>query len=320
MSKLLSRDEFREQVFDRDGHRCIICFKHAVDAHHIIERRLWKDEGYYLENGASLCEIHHRLAETGHLCPDAIRGILEVPKVYPEGWDINKDYDKWGKVLKKSNEDNTKYPSTSYLNFSPSIVLEDEQQAINLDDFIGVPIVITIKMDGSNTKITNKSVAARNGIDATHKSFDFLKKQHIDFKNDIPDGIEVFGEWLYAKHSIQYESLNAYYQMFGLFNKKSNIWLSWIAIKRMSSMLGLKTVPVLVEEKIYNNKYELKAEIERLGQEVIKEGHEGLVIRYSGAFHYGQFSRFVAKYVRPNHVQTDVHWSQQQIIKNKVVE
>jgi len=40
--------------------------------------------------------------------------------------------------------------------------------------------------------------------------------------------------------------------------------------------------------------------------------------RYSGMFHYGQFSRFVGKYVRINHVQTDVHWKDQQLIKNKL--
>jgi 5-methylcytosine-specific restriction endonuclease McrA len=56
---LLTRDEFRKQVFERDNYRCVICGakngdKHVkLDAHHIIERRLWADGGYYLENGAT---------------------------------------------------------------------------------------------------------------------------------------------------------------------------------------------------------------------------------------------------------------------------
>jgi 5-methylcytosine-specific restriction endonuclease McrA len=46
--KLLTRDEFRNAVFERDGHRCVICGNEAregvrLDAHHIIERRLWTD-------------------------------------------------------------------------------------------------------------------------------------------------------------------------------------------------------------------------------------------------------------------------------------
>lgn len=54
MNKLLSRDEFRESVFARDRYKCIFCGKQAeetpegkLDAHHIIERRLWSDGGYY---------------------------------------------------------------------------------------------------------------------------------------------------------------------------------------------------------------------------------------------------------------------------------
>ena len=44
--KLLTRDNFRESVFDRDNHKCVFCDKHAKDAHHIMERRLFNDGGY----------------------------------------------------------------------------------------------------------------------------------------------------------------------------------------------------------------------------------------------------------------------------------
>lgn len=50
---LLTRDQFREGVFARDAHRCVFCGRTAaetpegkLDAHHIIERRLWGDGGY----------------------------------------------------------------------------------------------------------------------------------------------------------------------------------------------------------------------------------------------------------------------------------
>lgn len=63
-SKLLTRDAFREGVFARDGNCCVFCGRPAVDAHHILERRLWPDGGYYLNNGASVCAEHHMLCET----------------------------------------------------------------------------------------------------------------------------------------------------------------------------------------------------------------------------------------------------------------
>jgi 5-methylcytosine-specific restriction endonuclease McrA len=46
MAQLLTRDEFRNSVFERDRHRCVICGSEGkLDAHHIIERRLWTDGG-----------------------------------------------------------------------------------------------------------------------------------------------------------------------------------------------------------------------------------------------------------------------------------
>ena len=41
MHKLLTRDQFRNGVFARDGNRCVLCGNIAQDAHHILERRLW---------------------------------------------------------------------------------------------------------------------------------------------------------------------------------------------------------------------------------------------------------------------------------------
>ena len=60
---VLDRDTFRESVFERDGHLCVICGEPAKDAHHIIERRLFSNGGYFIDNGASLCEKHQLEAE-----------------------------------------------------------------------------------------------------------------------------------------------------------------------------------------------------------------------------------------------------------------
>jgi 5-methylcytosine-specific restriction endonuclease McrA len=46
---LLTRDRFRESVLARDNHACVVCKRKGIplDAHHIIERRLFPDGGYY---------------------------------------------------------------------------------------------------------------------------------------------------------------------------------------------------------------------------------------------------------------------------------
>jgi len=96
---LLSRSEFREAVFSRDK-GCVICGQSATAAHHILERRLFPDGGYYLDNGASLCNEHHLEAEKTTLSVEDIRaacGIKDPP--LPPHFDVQQKYDKWGNVI-----------------------------------------------------------------------------------------------------------------------------------------------------------------------------------------------------------------------------
>lgn len=94
---LLPRDAFREQVFLRDKHSCVFCKSPAKDAHHILERRLWSDGGYYVDNGASLCAEHHLACEMTLISVEDVReacgitNILVPDQLYPDHV-----YDKWG--------------------------------------------------------------------------------------------------------------------------------------------------------------------------------------------------------------------------------
>lgn len=69
--RLLTRKEFKKQVFARTKGKCCVpgCNCDAVDAHHIMDRKLWNDDGYYLSNGAALCSKHHLDAEKGRITP-----------------------------------------------------------------------------------------------------------------------------------------------------------------------------------------------------------------------------------------------------------
>jgi hypothetical protein len=100
MSKLLSREDFKTKVFDRDHSQCVICKKPAVDAHHILDRKLFDDGGYYLDNGSSVCEECHILAEKTLISVEEIRsacGIINI--VVPKGWDSSLRWDKWGNQI-----------------------------------------------------------------------------------------------------------------------------------------------------------------------------------------------------------------------------
>ena len=41
-------------------------------------------------------------------------------------------------------------------------------------------------------------------------------------------------------------------------------------------------------------------------------------MRLASSYNYNDFNKSIIKYVRANHVQTDKHWSSQEIIKNEI--
>jgi len=323
MNKLLTRTEFREAVFKRDKRTCCVphCEVPAVDAHHLIERKLWDDEGYYLDNGASLCEKHHKLAEADKILPEQLRTYCGIKTTsLPWKFETTAKFDKWGKILKRPNRASPKYPTTLY---SPnSYIPPNHHRDIGkIQDLVGLPLVITKKMDGSNTKLNRQIVAARNGQSADHKSFDMLKAWHAEIKNKIPENLDLFGEWLYAKHSIHYKDnlkLHAYFQLFAAYNTKTEMWQSWKQIEKLSNKIGCETVPVIGYITTNVEDWFIEKIIKEEAQKVISQGHEGIIIRSTFEFHHSQFGENVMKYVRPNHVQTDKHWKDQKITKNEV--
>lgn len=97
---VLTRQVFGEQVFARSGGTCVFCDQLAVDAHHILDRKLFPDGGYYLDNGAALCAHHHIEAEESRLDVAQVRAAAgSRVRILPPGFDPAFHYDKWGKRL-----------------------------------------------------------------------------------------------------------------------------------------------------------------------------------------------------------------------------
>ena len=57
--KKATRKAFRDAVFARDNHRCVMCGASnvALDAHHIFPREDMPNGGYVKENGITLCDV-----------------------------------------------------------------------------------------------------------------------------------------------------------------------------------------------------------------------------------------------------------------------
>jgi len=325
-NKLLTRDEFREGVFLRDKKICVICQKPAVDAHHILERRLFEDGGYYLNNGSSLCADCHLKAEMTTISVEEIRhacGIEETDKVLPAHFYDDQLYDKWGnpilpngermqgelfddlsvqKILEKGEVlhkfvKHVKYPRTWHLPWSPGAT-KDDRIIKSTDIFKGREVVVTIKLDGENTTMYNDYIHARSRADKKHWSKSWIKNFHSQIASDIGPNDRLVVENLFAKHSIKYRDLESY--CYGL-----SIWTGmrcwgYTETSEMFNLLGIPT-PKVLYQGIFDEK-------------IIKEVfvpfdmQEGYVVRLADSFHYKDFSKSVAKYVRKGHVQPGDHW------------
>ena len=332
---VLTRDQFRAAVFARDGHRCVVCGNTGpLDAHHIIERRLWPDGGYYIDNGASLCEVHHIEAEATTLSCDRLRQLCRITTVLlPPHLHPTEPVDKWGNPVLPSGmrlrgelfdnqsvqrvlspvlalfTDHVKYPRTFHLPWSPGQGDDDRV----LDDLTGLQeqeIVVTAKMDGENTTLYPDYLHARSVEYEAHPSRSWIRALHARVGRDIPAGWRVCGENLYAKHSIKYDRLPDYFLVFSIWNER-NICLSWSATSEWTELLGLRTVPVL-----YTGPWDERAVRGCQRDTIDGDPCEGYVVRVAAEFHYRDFRRKAAKYVRAGHVQTKDHWMRSQVVRN----
>ena len=94
---LLDREAFARAVFARSGGKCVLCAAPAVDAHHILERKLFPDGGYYLDNGAAVCAACHLDCEHTRVSVETVCEAAGITRlVLPPGFDPSVRYDKWG--------------------------------------------------------------------------------------------------------------------------------------------------------------------------------------------------------------------------------
>lgn len=202
-----------------------------------------------------------------------------------------------------------KYPRTFHLPYSQSKT-SDDKTLTNDYQFKGMEVVVTIKMDGENTTVYPDGYIHARSLDGTQYEWqNWLKSYVWNFCGDLEDGERIIGENLYAKHSIGYKfsNIKESFQIFAMCDK-DNQFYSWDYIEQFCNSHGLKSVSVIYRgvydrDKIMKAFEKKKEELSKVGQEI-----EGFVIRNRNGFHYSDFQKNVAKYVRANHVQTDKHW------------
>ena len=203
----------------------------------------------------------------------------------------------------------TKYNRTFHLPISPGTT-SDDRIAKSVDNLLNRMLILGEKLDGENQGLNRPGVYARSHGAFTQNPWSVKSWElHQRIGRDIPEDMFIFGENMYAIHSIEYHNLKSYFYMFGIRDK--NTWLSWDEMEEYAYLLDIPMVPVLYKgvfstaKELYDKVEELVKQPSRLGSDVM----EGCVVRVADSFDDSEFSTSVMKWVRKGHVQTDEHWT-----------
>lgn len=203
----------------------------------------------------------------------------------------------------------SKYNRTYHLPWSPGTT-SDDRISDDVDALLGTEIVITEKLDGENAGMTDEGVYARSHATFTTSAWSREVRQlhKMKVENMLGEGVFLFGENMEGIHSIEYTNLESYFYIFGV--RDNEIWIPWEQVEEYSYLLDIPTVPVLFKG-VVNSTKELQHIVEDLVSKPSKLGgkREGIVVRTAGMFHNDDFADNVMKWVRKDHVSTDVHWT-----------
>ncbi len=202
-----------------------------------------------------------------------------------------------------------KYPSTPHLPSSRTRSGDDSSLS-DTAHLRGLDVLISEKLDGENATLYRHHYHARSLDSRHHPSRDWIKSFWAARRHDIPEHLRICGENLYARHSIAYEGLKSYFYGFSAWDNDANLCLPWAETLDWFDLLGIVPVPIL-----YTGPYDDKV-VERLISGLDAARQEGLVVRNAAGFAFADFNRNVAKWVRPRHVQTDIHWMHAEIVPN----
>lgn len=249
-----------------------------------------------------------------------------------------------------------KYPRTRHVEGSRHQIGDtpDDKKIAELKDS---DLVVEEKVDGANSGISFNASGdlflqsrghflTGGGRERHFSLFKTWANVHAPrFRDVIGSRFIIYGEWLYAKHTVFYDALPAYFMEFDVFDRETETYLS--ADARRELLFGLPIVPVpvvhrgpvsrvedlvrLVQPTLYrtpNWRDALMAAAEASGsrpdmvaaQSDMSEFAEGLYLKEEeGSEVIGRY-----KYVRGDFLQTiqssDSHWHDRPILPNGLAE
>ncbi|XP_065663786.1 uncharacterized protein LOC105844475 [Hydra vulgaris] len=192
-------------------------------------------------------------------------------------------------------------------------------------------LIIEEKVDGANIGISIRkdlSIAIQNRshyvFSNTHKQFNVIDSwidKHSKILHSIlePERHILFGEWLYAKHSIHYKYLSDYFMAFDIYDQINKVFLS---VEERNNLLENTEIPHVrkIAEGINFDTVKIMDMLDTKSS--YYDGYvEGLVIRKPIEERMLEKDYFTnrVKVVRPDFMQAiEEQWTKQKFTKNQL--
>ena len=164
-----------------------------------------------------------------------------------------------------------KYPRTPHLEGSRLQAGDEDLSQIPFEEILGKYIVIEEKIDGANSAISfdgegNLLLQSRGhylegGYRERHYN---LMKTWANANKDIFYEVLgcryiMYGEWMYAKHTVFYDALPDYLMEFDMYDREKDVCLDTTSRRAITERMGIiSSVPVLAEGIFTSKKQILK--------------------------------------------------------------
>jgi atypical dual specificity phosphatase len=187
----------------------------------------------------------------------------------------------------------------------------------DISKFIGQKVIIEEKIDGANVGISiddNGCILVQNRshfiTSNYHAQFAPLDKWIAKHMSDLweiltPNRHILFGEWVYATHSIPYDLLPGWFIAYDLYDKVNNTFMSRIKLSILLNKSNIPYVPVIFEDYIESIE-SLKSYVTGKSKYSSHAVREGIVIR---VFDDENNLKFRAKIVRGDFLAGNERWN-----------
>lgn len=248
-----------------------------------------------------------------------------------------------------------KYPRTRHLEGSRKQKGDENLNNIRFQEIKGKYLVLEEKVDGANCGISFDSHGRMYLQSRGHflnggygeRQFDLFKQWAGMYQEQLfkllGSRYVMYGEWMYAKHTVFYDALPHYFLEFDIYDRAQGIFLDTPSRRKLTEKLPIVSVPVL-SEGVFSKQQQLldligpsnyitegnAACLQRLSQELgldagqqcaetdLSTMMEGLYLKIEEGGQVAARLKYVRASFQQRLLESESHWLERPIVPNQL--